>query len=175
MRRISLGLLCFALLVTIAGCGSKPMQVAVTPARAASALAMALSKSGAPYVYGGRGPDAFDCSGIVTWAYRQVVPGLRLYIGGGRTADDATIEALYEWNYQRVTLGELVPGDLVFISDGSATVTHGGLVVQATADTIRFLNASSYCGEVVEDEWPLTGERRGQRVVGYGRLLMTIE
>lgn len=32
----------------------------------------ALSRIGCPYVWAAEGPDAFDCSGLVTWAYRQV-------------------------------------------------------------------------------------------------------
>src|SRR5690606_36804644 len=35
------------------------------------ALDAALSKVGSPYVYGAAGPNAFDCSGLVQWAYRQ--------------------------------------------------------------------------------------------------------
>lgn len=31
----------------------------------------ALSVLGRPYVYGAAGPGAFDCSGLVVWAYRQ--------------------------------------------------------------------------------------------------------
>lgn len=175
MRRLASGLLCIALLVGVAGCGSRPTQIAVTPDKAAVALALAQSKLGAPYVYGGRGPDTFDCSGIITWAYRQAIPELRLYVGGGETANDATIEALYEWNYQQMTPDKLVPGDIVFLSDGTADVTHGGLVISATAEAIRFLNASSCHGQTVEDEWPLASEKREQRIVGYGRLLMCIE
>jgi cell wall-associated NlpC family hydrolase len=30
----------------------------------------ALSRVGAPYVWGATGPDAFDCSGLVVWSYR---------------------------------------------------------------------------------------------------------
>ncbi|MCL2533390.1 MAG: C40 family peptidase [Nocardiaceae bacterium] len=36
------------------------------------AFKAAESKLGAPYVYGAAGPDAFDCSGLVQWAYKQV-------------------------------------------------------------------------------------------------------
>lgn len=32
----------------------------------------ALSKQGSPYVYGATGPNAFDCSGLTSWAYSQV-------------------------------------------------------------------------------------------------------
>ena len=35
-------------------------------------MGYALSRIGCPYVWAAEGPDAFDCSGLVTWAYRQV-------------------------------------------------------------------------------------------------------
>jgi cell wall-associated NlpC family hydrolase len=35
------------------------------------ALDAAMTKLGAPYVYGAAGPNAFDCSGLVKWAYQQ--------------------------------------------------------------------------------------------------------
>jgi cell wall-associated NlpC family hydrolase len=37
--------------------------------RASRAVAYARSKEGAPYVWGAEGPNAFDCSGLVQWAY----------------------------------------------------------------------------------------------------------
>lgn len=37
----------------------------------AAALRAALSRQGAPYVWGAEGPEIFDCSGLVLWAYRQ--------------------------------------------------------------------------------------------------------
>lgn len=32
----------------------------------------AMSKQGAPYVWGATGPSSFDCSGLTSWAYNQV-------------------------------------------------------------------------------------------------------
>ncbi len=46
-----------------------PLAPQVTPA--AKAVQAAESKIGAPYVYGASGPDSFDCSGLVQWAYKQ--------------------------------------------------------------------------------------------------------
>ena len=37
-----------------------------------SVVGYAMSRIGCPYVWAAEGPDAFDCSGLVTWAYRQV-------------------------------------------------------------------------------------------------------
>jgi cell wall-associated NlpC family hydrolase len=38
----------------------------------ASVADAALSRVGKPYNYGATGPDAFDCSGLVVWSYREV-------------------------------------------------------------------------------------------------------
>lgn len=54
---------------------SPPVALVAQPAPAAaagsSALQNALGKIGAPYRYGASGPSAFDCSGLVHWAYGQ--------------------------------------------------------------------------------------------------------
>ncbi|MBH0780062.1 C40 family peptidase [Nocardia bovistercoris] len=75
------------------------------------ALDAALSKIGAPYVYGASGPDAFDCSGLVQWAYREA--GMNLpRTSGAQLSSGAP-----------VSLDSLQPGDLVSFYDGG----HSGL------------------------------------------------
>lgn len=37
-----------------------------------AAYSYACSRIGCPYVWAAEGPDSFDCSGLVTWAYRQL-------------------------------------------------------------------------------------------------------
>lgn len=39
------------------------------------ALSYALGKIGSPYVWGAKGPNEFDCSGLVSWAYGQATGG----------------------------------------------------------------------------------------------------
>lgn len=46
-------------------------QAAPAAAARSSAVQNALGKIGAPYRYGASGPSAFDCSGLVNWAYKQ--------------------------------------------------------------------------------------------------------
>lgn len=36
------------------------------------AMRMALSRRGEPYVFGNDGPNSFDCSGLIVWAYARV-------------------------------------------------------------------------------------------------------
>ena len=48
------------------------VTAAAAPAAArTSAMQKALSKVGAKYRYGASGPNAFDCSGLINWAYRS--------------------------------------------------------------------------------------------------------
>lgn len=68
-----------------------------------SVVDYALSRIGCPYVWGAEGPDAFDCSGLVTWAYRQV--GIEL---------THQSEAQYASARQRVPVSEARPGDVLW-------------------------------------------------------------
>ena len=68
----------------------------------AQALQAALTKRGDPYVWGAAGPDAFDCSGLVVWAYAQEGITLPHFTGD-------------QWNSgMHVSRSDLEPGDLVF-------------------------------------------------------------
>lgn len=81
----------------------------------------------------------------------------------------------YEWGARGPDLTRTAPepGDIVFLSDGTARVTHGGLFVRwVDGETLEFVNASSYFGQVVVDSWPLHGEKRNQRFVAFGRLTL---
>jgi cell wall-associated NlpC family hydrolase len=116
-----------------------------------AALVVAESRIGAPYRYGGAGPDAFDCSGLVAYAYRQA--GITL----PRTAAQ---------QYAAVTpvrKRELRPGDLVFFRVNGRSVGHVGIY----AGEERFVDAPQTGGTVriasLEDSW------YRERYVGAGR------
>jgi cell wall-associated NlpC family hydrolase len=114
-------------------------------------LEAAESRIGAPYRYGGSGPDAFDCSGLVAYAHRQVG------IGVPRTAAEQFSKAT------PVKRGELRPGDLVFFRLSGRDVGHVGIY----AGDDRFVHAPQSGGHVrlasLEDEW------YRQRFAGAGR------
>ncbi len=78
------------------------------------ALRWALTKRGDPYVWGGSGPNDFDCSGLVMWAYAQVGISLPHFTG-------------LQWNAGvHVSRSQLQPGDLVFFFPD---ISHVGLYV----------------------------------------------
>jgi cell wall-associated NlpC family hydrolase len=94
-------------------------------ARAASAVTIAMSKIGKPYRYGATGPNAFDCSGLVQWTYKQLGVKLprtsRAMAGVGKP----------------VAKSDLRPGDLVFfykpISHVAIYIGNGKIVHASTS------------------------------------------
>ena len=78
------------------------------------ALRAAFEKRGDAYVWGAAGPYAFDCSGLVVWAYQQVGISLPHYTGS-------------LWNSgTHVSQSDLEPGDLVFFD---ADISHVGFYI----------------------------------------------
>ncbi len=104
---------------------------------AAGAVAAAESRVGDPYVWGAAGPNAFDCSGLVMWAYAQV--GISLpHFSGAQYADTT-----------HISMSQLEPGDLVFPADPSqhvAMYVGGGMIVQApyTGADVQIIPLSSF-------------------------------
>jgi cell wall-associated NlpC family hydrolase len=112
------------------GTGGGPRDAQVPTQVAATAIAFARAQLGKPYLWGGTGPDAFDCSGLVMMAYRAA--GVDM---------PRTSQQQWLWG-PRVAPGHEEPGDLVFFagSDGTTTspghvamVIGNGLMVEAYA------------------------------------------
>lgn len=163
-----------ALLVSaLVGCISQNpiIQVTATDGEASQALQKALTQLGKPYRLGGQSPtEGFDCSGLIVWAYQQAIPNAYFKVGN-ETVVDASIADLYRWNVNLTLPEDLIPGDIVFLSDEAGQIVHGGFFIERlNGDMFRFISASSHFGRVVLDEWPLEGEKRGQRFAGGGRL-----
>ena len=90
---------------------------------AARALALAKGKVGAPYVWGAAGPSAFDCSGLIVWAYKQ--------LGVSLPHSSATLSTMGT----PVAKAALQPGDLVFFYSPVSHVgiyAGNGMVLNAT-------------------------------------------
>jgi cell wall-associated NlpC family hydrolase len=81
---------------------------------AATVIQAALSRIGSPYSWGGSGPSAFDCSGLVMWSFQQA--GVSL---------PHSSQALAQGG-QPVSMDQMQPGDLVtYYSDAS----HVGIYI----------------------------------------------
>jgi cell wall-associated NlpC family hydrolase len=101
-------------------CVSGVTLTAATSSSVATAIAYAQHQLGKPYLWGGTGPDAFDCSGLVMMAYRAA--GIDI---------PRTSEQQWLWG-PRVSPSQVKPGDLVFFAGADGTQTspgHVGLVI----------------------------------------------
>ncbi len=93
---------------------------AVPNQNVASAISFAEQQIGKPYLWGGTGPDSYDCSGLTVMAYQTA--GVSI---------PRTSEAQWAWGPQ-IQAGHEVPGDLVFFAGSDGTPTspgHVGLVI----------------------------------------------
>ena len=105
-----------------------PPEGAIAPAGAAGgegtvAVQAALTRIGSPYSWGAVGPDAFDCSGLVMWAFQQA--GISLPHSSQALARAAS----------RCRLAQMQPGDVVtYYSDASHAAIYigDGMMVHAS-------------------------------------------
>jgi cell wall-associated NlpC family hydrolase len=84
----------------------------LTATQTAAFLTAALSRVGLPYVWGGDGPDVFDCSGLVQWSMRQagiVMP--RVAVDQAQTGP-------------QIPIADLQPGDLLFYHTDPTAPTY---------------------------------------------------
>lgn len=137
------------LLTALTSLGGKPEAVlldcvaalaapANTPAAAAvtAMLRVALNQVGKPYAWAAEGPDAFDCSGLVVYAWAQA--GYHLPV---RTAERMRQTAT------PIPAGQEQPGDLIFsqfhterVPNGAAhvaIVNHPGTLIEAPGTGLR--------------------------------------
>ncbi len=133
-------------ITVLTACGHSPKKPAAPPAQtyspvapndpvaASSVLMRALGLVGTPYRYGGNTPESgFDCSGLVTYVYRDM-----LALNLPRTSRElAAIQG------PKIATNRLTAGDLVFFGS-KGNVTHVGIYVGEG----RFVHAPSTGGTV---------------------------
>lgn len=78
-------------------------------------VGVAAAQTGDPYVYGAAGPNAFDCSGLTSFAYR---------VGAGKRLPHSS--SAQRAMTARISRAAARPGDLVFFHSGSG-VYHVGI------------------------------------------------
>jgi cell wall-associated NlpC family hydrolase len=102
-------------------------QTAAPPASGKGAVAVAEARKqlGKPYVYGGSGPDSFDCSGLTAWAWKAA--GVRL-----------SHSAYTQWfETTRVPINAVQPGDLLFFGDDGVESIHHNAIYIGNGDMIE--------------------------------------
>jgi hypothetical protein len=93
------------------------------PTGASRLVQVALAQVGKRYIWGAKGPNAFDCSGLASWSYAQIGIG----IPAGSRAQFAGM--------REVDRGALQSGDLIFFSmAGTSRIDHVGLLADVNAD-----------------------------------------
>ncbi|MEV5703977.1 NlpC/P60 family protein [Actinoallomurus sp. NPDC052274] len=113
---------------------------------ARTALNYAYAQLGKPYVYGGTGPNGYDCSGLTMMSWRAAGVSIPRVVPDQYNAT------------HRVAQSDVQPGDLVFLSGNG----HVGMMV----DSGHFIHAPRTGENVMVS--PLAGYWQGQ-LVGFGR------
>jgi len=102
-----------------------PVNVSGNSAVGVAIAQAALTQRGKPYTWGGVGPNSFDCSGLVFWAYNQA--GVRI----GRTT-----AAGYSQYGQSISFAETQAGDVVtFFKYGY--VSHIGILIDSNGTMVH--------------------------------------
>jgi cell wall-associated NlpC family hydrolase len=87
---------------------------------AAAAVAAAQAKIGSPYSAGATGPNSFDCSGLVQYAFKRA--GITLPRSSFAQYGVGT----------RVASGDIQAGDIVFFDTAGAGASHDGIAISPT-------------------------------------------
>ena len=116
-------------------------------------LSMARQYGGVPYVWAGRSPSGFDCSGFIYYVFDQLGYGLP------RMADGQFEVGI------PVSRNSLEPGDLVFFETYEPGPSHVGIYI----GNDQFIHASSGAGHVTVT--PLNKTYYRDRYLGARRIL----
>lgn len=99
-----------------------------------SLIQLAEKQLGNPYVYAGKKPGGFDCSGFVSYCFK--------------TALDITLSpsATYYYNHGRsVSKADARPGDVICFTGsraGTTTIGHVGIIYEVTPTDIYFIHSA---------------------------------
>jgi cell wall-associated NlpC family hydrolase len=122
-------------------------------AKVLNALEIIRNQQGDPYRYGAAGPDAFDCSGLMQYAFRRA----------GFEGIPRTSSAQAGW-VRRISRDAMRPGDLVFFHSGGR-VYHVGVYagrLNGARTIIHSPNSGSrvHRAKIWTDSWFVGTKRR---------------
>ena len=153
-----------SLFILLSACGGNKTAKTVQKedGKGKKVVHIARSYIGAKYKYGAADKKRTDCSGLTTQVYEQV--GVVLPRSSSAQPKIG----------QRVYIGELRPGDLIFFGSkpSSKRVSHVGIISYAKGDYIKMIHASSSRG-VVEDK--IDEHYWRQRYIRASRPLSTLK
>lgn len=142
------------------GEGGKP-----TSERLQYVINLARQQLGKPYIYGSgysstEEPRGFDCSGLVYWLFRQI----------DVTLLDSAYRQGYDSRYRKLTMAELLPGDLVFFNTNTSDSDlsdHSALYIGSG----NFIHASSTAKKVIMSNLSTPGSYY-YRTFSWGRRIL---
>jgi NlpC/P60 family len=108
----------------LAGGGGTVGFGGIVPAEIAPVIAYAQAQIGKPYVWGGTGPDSFDCSGLTLRAYQQI--GINL---PHSSATQVRYGVAVNWRVDGIQAGDLI---FHFGSVPAHDYGHVGIAISAT-------------------------------------------
>ena len=120
------------------------------------AITYALAQLGKPYLWGGTGPAAFDCSGLTMMAWAQAGVALLHYTGDQINEGSAV-----------TSYAEIAPGDLVLVPGSDGTVANPGHVGVYLGDGLVESAVDVQYGVIVQQySYFISGGLSGIRHVG---------
>ncbi|GAB3462435.1 hypothetical protein GCM10027570_48830 [Streptomonospora sediminis] len=116
----------------------------------------AMDQRGKPYLWGGTGPSAFDCSGLVQGAYKDIGAAIP------RTSQE-------QWSFgPKIPEGQEQPGDLVFFDVQQGDIPGPGHVGMVIGDGLMVEAWCTDCGPIAVREYHAPGRAA---VIGFTRPL----
>ncbi len=112
-----------------------PGQSAAGQEKGQAIVAEVKKHLGKRYVYGGNGPNTFDCTGLTCYVYKKF---------GVSLPRSAKNQGMTNYGIKITDRKKLMPGDLVFFRKGGAATHHAGIYIGAG----NFIHAP-YTGTVV--------------------------
>ncbi len=106
------------------------------------AAGFAETLEGKPCSFGENGPEAFDCSGLIIYSYRESIRGTRFSL----PFEDATSEELARQYSRPVSRPQ--PGDIAFFQNEKGRIVHAALILESSENELLLLDAGDYSGTV---------------------------
>ncbi len=123
-----------------------PTKAETEPDSPQDIVSIAESLVGSPYRAGGRSPEGFDCSGLMSYVFEK---------SGRKIPRDSRSQALFG---TKVELEDAQPGDLIFFKGTdleSNRIGHSGLIVAGAGQEVEVIHACNR-GVVKEKIFELT-------------------
>ena len=110
-----------------------PAYKKITPTIRSRIVDAAYSRLGCPYVWGGNGPNSFDCSGLVKWCYAQV--GISIPRTSGDQGNCGT----------KISVSQAQPGDILWKSGHVGIYIGNGQYIHAphSGEVVKISSVSS--------------------------------